>query len=308
MAMDEKAQGLIFDIQDYGVADGPGVRTVVFLKGCLLRCPWCANPEGQRQEAELMHSRHRCRKCHGCMEACSKNAISINQDGFPIFDRRICLKCKDKSCATVCSAKASRIVGSSTRAGDLYNRVKQSSLFFRNSGGGVTLSGGEPLLQGAFVRDFLRECGKTGLSVGVESCGMFDWEGVEPFIGQFDFFYFDLKCMELMLHQKFIGAENKKILVNLETLARTAADKITVTIPVIPGFNDTEENIRMTARCCKQLRIKRIRLLPYHSMGAGKYEELGRDYPMNDKAALSSGLLEELKIIVTDEGIACLTS
>ncbi len=218
------------------------------------------------------------------------------------------MRCKDKHCEGVCSGRAIRVGGSTIRAGELYNRVKQSSLFYRNSGGGVTLSGGEPLLQSEFVRDFLSKCGTTGLSVGVESCGLFDWERVAPFMTQFDFLFFDLKCMDPVLHRRSIGAENKRILANLEKSAKTVAEKITVTIPVIPGFNDTEENIRMTARYCKQLHIERIRLLPYHSMGAGKYEELGRDYPMNDKAALPSGMLEELRIIVTDEGIACLTS
>ncbi|MFH1010511.1 MAG: 4Fe-4S cluster-binding domain-containing protein, partial [bacterium] len=110
MAEAKESRGLIFDIQDYGVSDGPGVRTVVFLKGCLLRCPWCANPEGQSQEIELMHSRHRCQKCHRCRQACSQDVIALDASGFPIFKRRICLKCEDKSCETVCPAKAIRIV------------------------------------------------------------------------------------------------------------------------------------------------------------------------------------------------------
>ncbi|MFH1010613.1 MAG: radical SAM protein, partial [bacterium] len=181
-------------------------------------------------------------------------------------------------------------------------------LFFRNSGGGVTLSGGEPLLQHEFVHDFLHECRRIGLSVGMESCGWFEWEAVEPFIRSFDFFYFDIKCMDSTLHRKFVGVDNGKILANLDRLAKIAASKITVTIPVIPGFNDTPENTSLTARYCRRLGVAGIRLLAYHSLGAGKYEELGRDYAMNDKAALPAGWLEELKEIVIDEGLICSSS
>jgi pyruvate formate lyase activating enzyme len=198
-------------------------------------------------------------------------------------------------------------VGQKFNAKELYDRVKRGSLFFRNSGGGVTLSGGEPLLRTDFVKEFLGECGRIGLSVGVETCGMFDWEEVVPFVSQFDFLYYDIKCMDPILHKKIIGADNDKILANLRKVVETNTKNILITVPVIPGFNDSNENIRATAQLCRQLHIEKITLLAYHSMGAGKYEELGRKYPMGDKAAPPSSLLERLKVIVAKEGITCVS-
>lgn len=252
--------GVIFNIQEYAVHDGPGIRTAVFLKGCPLRCAWCCNPEGQDYEPEVM----------------------VNQ------------KSSDKN-----------IIGKHYTSKFLYNKIISNLPFFKNSGGGITLSGGEPLAQPKFAGEFLKLCKKTGLSVGVETCGYFEWEKVKDFISKFDFYYFDIKTTDAEKHKRFTGKDNKIILENLKKLAKINPSKITVTIAVIPAVNDSEKEISGIIKICKDNKISKIRFLPYHFLGRDKYEALGRKYPMKNTALLKHSEMEHIKNLILKSGIKC---
>ncbi len=268
--------GLIFNIQDFSVHDGPGIRTVIFLKGCPLRCRWCANPEGQEFFPEIMFSRTLCNRCGKC--ACSCQAVSIGEDSFPVFDRTLCINCLKKCCVEVCCESAIRIAGKYWSPESLYKKVRTNSLFYRNSGGGVTLSGGEPFAQPGFVEEFMEHCEKIGISVGAETCGLFDWDKVKGFIRRLDFLFFDIKCLDNELHRVFTGCGNEHILENLGRLAEIDPSRLIVNITIVHGVNDSEEMLTSVAELCRMKGISKIRLLPCHSLGRGKYMELSRSY------------------------------
>ncbi|AZR73063.1 hypothetical protein BBF96_06490 [Anoxybacter fermentans] len=297
--------GMIFNIQDFSVQDGPGIRTTVFLKGCPLRCRWCANPEGQVFHPELMHSRSLCKQCQRCFSLCPNGAISIDREGYPDFQREICRFCQSRECEKACIARAIKFAGELWLVEDLFQKIKTNSLFYRNSEGGVTFSGGEPFAQPEFVREFLSKSEAIGLSVGIETCGFFNWDQVEDFIDKFDFYYFDFKCHDPKLHKKVTGQTNKVILENLRRLAEVASAKIIISIPVIPGVNDSEEMMCYVAGLCKKLNISKIRLLPYHTMGAEKYRELGREYTMEKDLEINPKDLQKFQRLISTQGVDC---
>lgn len=296
---------LIFDIQDLSIQDGPGIRTTVFMKGCPLRCQWCANPEGHSVYPELMHIGVLCKKNHKCLSACPYNAIKINETGFPVFNRNICKTCQTRECIDACPARAIKFSGKYITLEELINKVKSNLSFYKNSGGGVTFSGGEPFLQADFIKEFINETSVFGLSVGVETCGMFDWKEVQDMADKFDFFYYDLKCLERNLHVTYTGRTNETLLTNLENLSKICADKITVSVPLIPGFNDTEIQIKAIAGFSSELGIKKLRLLPYHSLGENKYYDLGREYLMERNLSVNQKQLNTFLNIIESAGLKC---
>lgn len=223
---------------------------------------------------------------------CPENAASTDHEGYPLFKRNICLSCTKNTCEKKCPAKAIKIVGRHWSAQALYERIKTNALFYRNSNGGITLSGGEPFAQPEFVKEFLVHCEKTCLSVGAETCGLFDWNKVKDFIDRFDFYYFDIKCMDTEMHKLVTGQGNAAILENLRHLTVINPEKIIVTIPVIPGVNATTEMITETADFCKDTGITQIRLLPYHALGKFKYYALERKYLMEECIAVRQTDLE----------------
>jgi len=250
--------GIIFNIQEYAVHDGPGIRTAVFLKGCPLRCAWCCNPEGQDYKPEIMFSKR---------------------------------------------SRAEKVMGKSYTPKSLYDKIISNLPYFKNSGGGVTLSGGEPLTQAEFVREFLKISKKNNLSIGLETCGYFEWEKVKDFIAKFDFYYFDIKVTDPQKHKRFTGKDNKIIFENFKKLAKINPLKITVTIAVIPAVNNSKKEISEIIKLCKENKISKIRLLPYHFMGKDKYEALGRKYPMKNTALLKHSEMEHLKKLILKSGI-----
>ena len=299
------AEGTVFDIQDLAVTDGAGLRTVVFLKGCPLRCLWCANPEGQERGRELIHVRSTCARCMACASVCPSGAVSVGSDGGPVFAREACSRCAGMPCVARCPTRSLRTAGRDWTADALYARLRQNAIFYRNSDGGVTLSGGEALAQPMFVRDFLARCARVGLSVGVETCGFFDWESVEPFIRDFAFFFFDVKCLDDDVHRRVTGQGNGIILGNLERLAGLCADRITLSVPVVGGVNANADFFEALADLCRRLGIPNIRLLPYHTLGVSKYEGLGRAYRMPDSAAVEPEDIGRFVELLRAAGIAC---
>jgi pyruvate formate lyase activating enzyme len=274
--------GRIFNIQEYAVHDGPGIRTLVFLKGCPLRCRWCCNPEGQRCAADLAHSRTLCRKCRACVSACPHGAVTMGTEGFPAFRRLLCGRCADRSCERECPNKAIRIFGTDVTPAELVGVVSTNALFHRNSGGGVTLSGGEPLAQPAFVIPLLEQCERAGIAAGAETCGAFSWSAWKHDLARFEFIYWDIKTLDAARHRKATGGDNRAILDNLKRTAGLMAPSIILSITVVPGFNDSLDFARKAAALCRMLGISRMRLLPFHSFGRSKYEDLGRRYPASD--------------------------
>ncbi len=241
-----------------------------------------------------------------CASVCPKGAISTRKDGFPRFKRRVCLTCEAKPCSVTCPQRAIRVSGQHLTPKEVYDRIKVNSLFFRNSGGGVTLSGGEPLAQPVFVREFLKLCKTTGISVGVETSGHFKWSTVSDFIGDLDFYFYDIKCMDSTLHKQVTGKSNRLILQNIAKLASIGASRITVSVPIVPGVSDSEENILETVNLCQKLGITKIRLLQYHELGRGKYEDLGRLYRMPSNQMISKDTMSVLRKVIEKHGIECI--
>jgi pyruvate formate lyase activating enzyme len=296
---------LIFDIQDLCVQDGPGIRTTIFFKGCPLKCLWCSNPEGQNIYPELFHSTALCKKSHKCVTTCPYNAASITASGYPEFNRNICKKCNSKDCVSTCYHDALKVMGQSYTVDEIIEKVKPNIPFFRNSNGGITLSGGEPFQQHEFTEKLVSNCNKNGISVGVETCGYFNWSDVSSYIDNFEFIYFDLKTLDEETHKKATGKSNKKILSNLKKLSVDSSNKIIISIPVIPGVNDNESEIKNIAGYCKELNLKKIRLLPYHNYGSEKYSALGMNYQMPAAKEITTDILEAFKSLILSYGFEC---
>ncbi|MFX0034262.1 MAG: glycyl-radical enzyme activating protein [Candidatus Hermodarchaeota archaeon] len=296
-------QTIIFNIQDYCVDDGPGIRTVVFFKGCYLRCAWCSNPESQLFEPEIVYSEIKCKKCRKCEKACPYFYIDFSNLEFPLINRKNCSICESKICTKVCPENALKICGYPITVLELFERVKKNSLLFRNSGGGITLSGGEPLAHTDFIREFLKKTMAIGFSVGIETCGYFNWEKVVDLIPNIDFFFFDLKIMDSESHKALTGVNNEKIHLNLKKLSQNELNKIAITVPIVPGINDYLENIKKIINLCTELGIKKIRFLRYHEWGRGKYEELGRQYLLNKKLKLQESDLKTFEVLARKAGL-----
>lgn len=219
--------------------------------------------------------------------------------------RDICSKCREKPCVKTCPNNALKLTGEKISAKELFNKIKTNYLFFRNSGGGITLTGGEPLMQYEFVSEILSMCKSAGINTGVETCGMFDWDNLKGFISDFDFYYFDIKTTDPEKHLEFTGCDNKRIIENFLRLCKTEAEKVTVSIPLINGFNDEERIINDISSLCKEAGISSVRLLPYHNLGESKYGMLGRKYNGKLFGAVPQGKINSYRNIFIKENFNC---
>jgi pyruvate formate lyase activating enzyme len=267
-------QSLIFDIKRYAINDGPGIRVVVFFKGCNLHCAWCHNPESISSDIEKMYAPSKCIKCGSCVDACPENAITLTHKGI-VTNPDICKMCG--KCAEVCPTKAIEMSGKEMSVSEIMDTIEKERVFFDQSGGGVTFSGGEPLIHTKMLIDLLEKCGKRGIHRAVDTAGNVSTETILNVAKQTDLFLYDLKIMDSVLHRKWINSGNEKILHNLKAIA-VAGASIIIRIPIIGGVNDTEENIRHTARFISELAgdKKEVHLLPYHNIARHKYMKLGR--------------------------------
>lgn len=269
--------GTVFDIQKFSLHDGPGIRTTVFLKGCGLRCWWCHNPESQRPAPELMLHPQLCIGCGACVEACPQHAIQVQNGGF-ITDRELCEKCG--TCVDTCYADARTITGQTMTVADVLATVTRDTTFYDESGGGVTFSGGEPLLQPDFLLALLQACKQEGLHTVVDTCGHAPTANLEAILPYTDLFLYDLKLMDAERHRTFTGASNTLLLQNLHLLAKHQHPVI-IRVPLIPGINDDDDNIRQLGKLVSTLpSVQQVNLLPYHRIGGDKHAQLGRLNPM----------------------------
>jgi len=265
---------LIFDIKRYAINDGPGIRIVIFLKGCNLNCSWCHNPESISASQERMYAQAKCISCGTCVAECPENAITLTPDGI-ITNSEICKLCG--RCAEVCPTKAIEMSGTSMQVDEIMAEIEKERVFFEQSGGGVTFSGGEPLLHSEFLIKLLDECGSRGIHRTVDTAGFVNTGILLKVAKRTDLFLFDLKLMNSGKHQAWVGVPNEKILENLKILAESGAN-IIVRIPLIGNVNDDFENMNETAQFVAALsgNIKEVNLLPYHKIAQSKYQKLGR--------------------------------
>ena len=267
--------GRVFDIKRYSIHDGPGIRTTVFLKGCALSCLWCHNPESVDPGPELMHWPGRCSRCYACVSACPKGAIAKDSAGAVAVDRTRCDLCGE--CAEACLYDAMQIVGREMTVDEVLDEVEKDRIFYEQSGGGVTLSGGDPAVQPAFAEALLDGCRERGLRTAVDTAGSSQNGALERLASKTDLVLFDLKVMDDARHREWTGVSNGAILANLERLA-AGRNEVWVRIPLVRGVNDDEDNIRRTTALLTSLRtIKRIGLLPYHSGGLEKARRIGKE-------------------------------
>ncbi len=277
-------KGYVFNIQRYSVHDGPGIRIIVFLKGCLLSCKWCSNPESQDFSPELAYKEQKCitvAECGWCKKECPANAIEDASDGKIKINRERCIKCF--KCVEACPAGALNSFGKEMTVKQVMDEVEADSIFYSRSGGGLTLSGGEPLMQGEFVHAVIAEAKKRRIDATIETCGHADWENLARIAPYLKIILFDIKHMNSEKHEQFTGVPNTLILENFKRLREEFPTlHILVRTPLIPEFNDTEEEITDIMDYIKDIPNVSYELLPYHRMGQQKYEYIDRKYLMAD--------------------------
>jgi pyruvate formate lyase activating enzyme len=296
------ARGTVFNIQRYSIDDGPGIRTTVFLKGCPLACVWCSNPESQNRAPELMHRESLCKRCYRCVAACPLGVISVGPDGV-IIDRDLCDACGE--CAEECPHGAMQITGRKMSADEVFDVVARDADFYRDSGGGVTISGGEVLLQADFARAILERCKEAGFHTCVDTSGEGSTEGLRKLVPYVDLFYFDIKHLDPRIHSSETGISNESILRNFAVVA-TSGVPVNVRVPVVPGFNDTVDAIADIADfVASHVPGGTVHLLPYHRYGQQKYAMLGLDYELEAAETPSQEFMKGARTIVESRGLHC---
>jgi pyruvate formate lyase activating enzyme len=289
--------GVVFDIKHYAIHDGPGIRTTVFLKGCPLDCAWCHNPESKHPQPEFMWWPTRCIGCRSCVEGCPEGAVNLGDK--LVIDEEKCVGCG--ACVEVCYAEALELVGREMSVEEVMEEVRRDSEFYRESGGGVTFSGGEPLTQPLFLAEMLMACKREGFHTAVDTSGQADPATLEKIMDHTDLFLYDVKHMDPEQHRKYTGTSNEQILLNLSLLKGRA---VVVRVPLVPGVNDDEENIRCMGEYVSGLGFSDLCLLPYHKVGAEKAQRLNRETgPQFVAEAPTEESLDWLRGVLTEYGL-----
>jgi pyruvate formate lyase activating enzyme len=288
--MSNLEQGIIFNIQGYCIHDGPGIRTTVFLKGCPLRCLWCQNPESHSFHPELLFAEEKCTGCGKCVQVCPENAIRI-QGKVSQIDRRLCKSAG--LCVDACPNEARTAMGRRATVDEVFKEIAADSLFYQESGGGVTLSGGEPLAQPEFAASILKKCQSAGFHTALDTCGYASWAAAREVLRHTDLVLFDFKHMNPEMHEKYTGVSNELILQNAEKIHHEMSIAMRARVAIIPGFNDSTENIEATARFIadKLSNAVSVHLLSYHRLGEEKWERLDR---INETAEIEIPVEQQL--------------
>ncbi len=295
-------RGIVCNIQRFSIHDGPGIRTTVFLKGCPLRCPWCSNPESQRDAPEVFLRIAKCIKCGRCAETCPEHAIAVTESGAAI-DRNRCTSCL--ACAAACPARAIEATGQSMSVAEILAVVLRDRGYHRQSGGGLTLSGGEPLRQWPLAVNLLRQAKQHALHTALDTAGHVDWDAMAAVLPYTDLVLYDLKHADPARHQAATGVANDAILENLRRLLRETGVELWIRMALIPGFNTSPDDVAAMSKIIHGLPRPpaKISLLSFHKFAAGKYEALGRPYPAGDADLLTDAEIAEIRATLETTGI-----
>ena len=303
MILPSSLAGSIWEIKRYALHDGPGIRTTVFLKGCPLRCLWCCNPESQCSETEISWLQENCIGCDHCLHVCPAEAISLDEQGKRLIHTEQCDLCG--LCAERCPGDALQMLGKRVTVDEVLREVAKDSVFYSRSQGGLTLSGGEPALQPEFASEILRryKIEERGRHTAIETCGHVPWPHLSQVLEHTDLVLYDIKVMDSEEHRRSTGVDNGLILENVVRIARMGKQLI-IRVPLIPGHNDTIENIRRTSSFARELPgVEELHLLPYHRLGEPKYPRLGREYALQGTAALLPEQVDALRRVVEAYGL-----
>lgn len=284
------AAGIVMNIQKYSIHDGPGIRTTVFLKGCPLNCWWCHNPESQKSNPEIMFFKEKCKSCGLCLKMCPQKAIEF-VDGYPVTNEGKCNLCG--KCTDFCTSNAREIIGKEMTVKDLMKEIIKDEAFYDESNGGVTFSGGEPLMHADYLNDILRACKNRGIHTTIDTSGYTDWSQFEKIIDNTDLFLFDIKHMDNEKHFKYMGVGNTVILENLKKLSERGSN-IYIRMPIIAGVNDDDKNIDAAVDFISKLNIIHVNLLPYHKMGMDKYVRLNKKYKLSGLEKPSDEVMDKI--------------
>ena len=296
-------EGCIYKMERLAVYDGPGIRTVVFLKGCPMSCTWCASPESKSGKPEIGFRTELCNGCMACADICPEQAVQVDRDGNIDFRRDQCRGCG--SCVQVCPSGACTLIGEMVDATDVAARLEKDEVFYHRSGGGITLSGGDPVFQPVFSAAVLKKSLERGFHTAMETCALCRWEVLETMLVHLDLVYVDIKHMDDRRHFELTGCSNKMILENIRNTARQYADlELVIRVPVIPGLNDEQDNMDGIMEFALTLdHIKRIELLPYHRYGVATYPVVGKSYGLPDIEPPSADRMQALRDRMEKSGI-----
>ena len=302
--------GWIFDIQRFSLHDGPGIRTLVFMQGCPLICKWCCNPEGQKHHPQL---RFLSIKCVGadickapCVDACPEGAISLSSEGKATTNWGLCQACG--RCTEACLFGARTIAGKRMTVDEVLAEVEKDWPFYNRSGGGVSVGGGEPLMQFKFVLALVKKCQERFFHIALETCGHGQWPHLKQISEYLDLLYYDIKHMDSVRHKELTGVSNDLILSNARrVLSGEVGCEVIVRIPIVPGCNDSEQDVAAIARFVAESGGKMIELLPYHALGSSKYRQLGMQYELGEVRPPSEEQMERLRNVVKSFGLKEMT-
>lgn len=297
--LEEQTRGIVFNIEHFHVHDGEGIRTNVFLKGCSLHCPWCCNPESIRPAPQIAQYRKLCTGCGKCIEVCPSQCCSREGDGRVVTDYDRCTACG--ACAEACPASARELFGRQMSVGEVIAEVEKESMYFLNSGGGLTLSGGEACLQPVFAREIIRAAHRRYIPVALETAAAVGWDSLWQVAEEADEILMDLKTTVPGKFSQVGPVPLKHVMENLRRLSE-AGKEITLRCPLIPGFNDCAEHIEGIADTAEYAGIQRIDLLPFHQLGRHKYAAIGRSYQLAEYPEMDRNRAEEMAEVLRKRG------
>ncbi|HOC46873.1 MAG TPA: glycyl-radical enzyme activating protein [Syntrophorhabdaceae bacterium] len=297
-------KGFIHKIERFSLHDGPGIRTLIVMKGCPLSCRWCSSPHTQSPKPEILYIKTRCQGCGLCLAACENGAITLDEiNALVKTDHSRCIGCGN--CVLSCPNRARELSGRYYTAEEMLREVEKDAAFYRRSGGGITVGGGEPTMQADFAGEFISLCRSHCIHTAMETSAYTAWEKLSPLLSCLDLVYIDLKHMDENRHHAWTGVPNKLIIESIKRAANVIP--LILRVPVIPGFNDSVENISKTADFARELgrNLLRLELLPYHRYGIHKYEELARSYTLESLKPPSDEHMSKLRDIARTAGIDC---